>query len=197
MTKKESKEIRISNVLEAAINEFVEKGYENASMESIASRSGLTKGGLYYHFKSKDDILIKANERFMEPINKMIDEAMNASTAVEGLSLYINNYLSYWATHPRELSFVFLTFQKTLSNDEISNIYNGYTTQYITFFSALYQKGIDKNEFKTFKVKSAACALLAALDGVIGYIVLDNTLTLEQSIKDFNEVFINQYLQKN
>ena len=48
--------MRINTIIEAAINEFVEKDYENTSMESIAMRAGLTKGGLYYHFKSKDDI---------------------------------------------------------------------------------------------------------------------------------------------
>ncbi len=196
MTKKVPKDTRINSVLEAAINEFIEKGYENASMDAIAARAGLTKGGLYYHFKSKDDVLIKANERFMEPISKMINDALNAPTAVEGISSYLKNYLSYWAAHPRELSFIFLTFMKTLSNDNITNIYNGYSAQYINFFTALYQKGIDNHEFSSFNTRSTACALMSALDGVIGYVVLDNTLTLEQTIYDFNEVFVNQYINK-
>jgi AcrR family transcriptional regulator len=194
MTKKASKEVRISSVLDAAMNEFIEKGYEIASMDSIAARSGLTKGGLYYHFKSKDDILVKVNERFMEPIHKMINESMKTSSAVKGISLYIKKYLTYWHSHPKELSFIFLAFMKTLTNDKITNMYYGYTSQVTSFLTELYQKGIDKHEFRSFATKSTSLALLSALDGVIAYVVLDNTLTLEQTIKDFIEVFIDNYV---
>jgi AcrR family transcriptional regulator len=194
MTKKASKEIRVSSVLDAAMNEFLEKGYENASMDSISAKSGLTKGGLYYHFKSKDDILIKVNERFMEPVRKMINESMKSSSAVKGISLYIKKYLTYWHLHPRELSFIFLTFMKTLTNDTITNMYYGYTSQVTHFLTELYQMGIDKHEFRSFSPKSTALALLSALDGVIAYVVLDDTLSLDQTIKDFTEVFVNQYI---
>jgi AcrR family transcriptional regulator len=197
MTKKASKEIRTNDIIEAAINEFLEKGYENTSMDSIAKRAGLTKGGLYYHFKSKDDILIKANEGFMMPIYKMMNEAILLNSSIEGLTTYIKNYLTHWHTHPKELSFVFLTFMKTLTNDKITNIYNGYTVQYINFFEALYRKGIENNEFKSVPAKAAACALMSALDGIIGYIVLDNTISPEMAIDYFTEVFVNQYIIKN
>ncbi len=64
-------------------------------MDSIAARAGLTKGGLYYHVKSKDDILVMANDRFMEPIIRFMEVVMNAASAVVGLAGYIRNYLTY------------------------------------------------------------------------------------------------------
>ncbi|MBN2041066.1 MAG: TetR/AcrR family transcriptional regulator [Spirochaetes bacterium] len=194
MTKKKEKKVRINTILESAVNEFVEKGYENTTMEAIAERSGLTKGGLYYHFKSKDDILVRANEHFMDPIYEIMDEASNASTAAEGLYLYIKKYLTYWYNHPKELSFVFLTMTKTLSNKNIYNIYNNYAFQYISFFKSLYEKGISNNEFISFDTQSISCALLAAIDGITGYVVLDKNLSLEGVIRDFDKVFIKQYL---
>ena len=87
MTKKETKDKRIKDILDAAIHEFVEKGYEATSMESIAVRAGLTKGGLYYHFESKDDILIKANELFMEPVLAFMAEAMGRAKTADGLAV--------------------------------------------------------------------------------------------------------------
>ena len=62
MTKKKAKEIRTEEIVQAAVQEFLERGYEGASMDNIARRASLSKGGLYHHFRSKDEILIYANQ---------------------------------------------------------------------------------------------------------------------------------------
>lgn len=190
MTKKESKDKRIKDILDAAIHEFVEKGYESTSMDSIATRANLTKGGLYYHFSSKDDILIKANELFMEPVMSFMAEAMERPKASEGLGAYIGQYLAYWIHHPREISFIFLTMTKTIANENLWHLYDGYTSQMTAFFEAMYDKGISSGEFKEFNVRGASIALMAALDGVIGYLILDKYLQLEKTVSDFIETFI-------
>jgi AcrR family transcriptional regulator len=193
MTKKEAKDKRIQDILDAAIHEFVEKGYEATSMESIASRAGLTKGGLYYHFNSKDDILIKANDMFMEPVLAFMAEAMGRPGAADGLAAYITRYMTYWTRHPREMSFIFLTMTKTISNKNLWHLYDGYTSQITSFFEGIYRKGISAGEFKDFNVRGASVALMAALDGIIGYLVLDKHLQLEKTIDDFIETFITHY----
>jgi AcrR family transcriptional regulator len=193
MTKKETKHKRTKDILDSAIIEFVEKGYEATSMESIAARAGLTKGGLYYHFSSKDDILIKANELFMEPVLAMMADAMSKPKTTDGLAAYISQYLTYWAQHPRELSFIFLTMTKTISDQNLWHLYDGYTSQMIAFFEEIYRKGISAGEFGMFNVRSASITLMAALDGIIGYLVLDKNLQLEKTIIDFIETFINNY----
>ncbi len=190
MTKKESKNKRIKDILDAAIHEFVEKGYESTSMDSIAARANLTKGGLYYHFSSKDDILIKANELFMEPIMVFMTDAMDSPKAADGLGSYINQYLTYWIQHPRELSFIFLTMTKTIANQNLWHLYDGYTSQMTAFFEAMYHKGISAGDFKEFNVRGASIALMAALDGIIGYLILDKDLQLEKTVSDFIETFV-------
>jgi AcrR family transcriptional regulator len=43
-------------LIEAAAAEFDERGYVGASMDGVAERAGMTKGALYFHFRSKADI---------------------------------------------------------------------------------------------------------------------------------------------
>ena len=50
MAKNEPKEVRVNEIIQAAIEEFIEKGYDGASMDQIAKRAGVSKGGVYYHF---------------------------------------------------------------------------------------------------------------------------------------------------
>ncbi|MEP7187772.1 MAG: helix-turn-helix domain-containing protein, partial [Roseiflexaceae bacterium] len=44
-------------ILAAAISVFAQHGFDAATTDDIARAAGLSKGGLYWHFKSKDDIL--------------------------------------------------------------------------------------------------------------------------------------------
>ncbi|MBN2090134.1 TetR/AcrR family transcriptional regulator, partial [candidate division KSB1 bacterium] len=108
MTRKLSKEIRTNQIITAAANEFVKNGYENTSMESIARSAGITKGGLYHHYRGKDEILIEATRQFAEPVVEFMTAAIEISSAKEALNSCINNYLSYWDEHRTELAFYFL-----------------------------------------------------------------------------------------
>jgi AcrR family transcriptional regulator len=72
MTKKEDKKKRIDSILSAAVDVFIEKGYEGASMNEIAARAGISKGGLYHHFISKDMVLLYANQKLLEPCEELM-----------------------------------------------------------------------------------------------------------------------------
>ncbi len=48
-----SKEERRNEILGAALEVFIEKGYDKASMDDIVRASGLSKGTLYWYFKNK------------------------------------------------------------------------------------------------------------------------------------------------
>jgi AcrR family transcriptional regulator len=52
------------SILDAAIDLFIESGFETVSMDAIALRTGVAKGTLYYHFKSKEGIVEAIVERF-------------------------------------------------------------------------------------------------------------------------------------
>jgi len=190
MTKKESKEKRIMDILTAAIDIFIEKGYESSSMNEIAARAGISKGGLYHHFSSKDLILIYANQKLMEPCTEMLFTAHQTPTAYEGLNYYIDQYLNYWSTRKKELTFFTISMNKAITLSGISEIYEAYIENYISVLEALFQKGIDQEEFICHNPKGRAISLISALDGILVYLVLDQKIKLEESIKNFIEVFL-------
>ena len=50
-------EKRKNEILDIAENLFIEKGYELTTINDILLATGIAKGSLYYHFKSKEDVL--------------------------------------------------------------------------------------------------------------------------------------------
>ncbi len=46
-----------ARILDAALELFSEHGFDGTTLQQIADRLGFTKAALYYHFRSKDDLL--------------------------------------------------------------------------------------------------------------------------------------------
>lgn len=62
-------------ILETATRLFVQKGYERTSIQDIIDNlGGLSKGAIYHHFKSKEEILMAVTSKLSEESNKMLLE---------------------------------------------------------------------------------------------------------------------------
>ncbi|WP_328467660.1 TetR/AcrR family transcriptional regulator [Streptomyces sp. NBC_00448] len=59
-------------IQDVALKLFAEQGYEKTSLREIAERLDVTKAALYYHFKTKEDILISVSEDLAAPIDELI-----------------------------------------------------------------------------------------------------------------------------
>jgi len=60
-------QVRVTQILDAALAEFSEHGFAATTMDDIARRCGLSKGGLYTHFASKDEIFEALLHRSLAP----------------------------------------------------------------------------------------------------------------------------------
>ncbi|GAA4148862.1 helix-turn-helix domain-containing protein [Actinomadura keratinilytica] len=58
-------------IREVALELFAEQGYEKTSLREIAERLGVTKAALYYHFKTKEDIVTSLFEDFKADIDEL------------------------------------------------------------------------------------------------------------------------------
>jgi AcrR family transcriptional regulator len=191
---KKPKDVRMEEILTAAVNEFLEKGYESASVDSIARRSGLTKGGIYHHFRSKDEILLAANKKFQEPVLSMIKTAESTSDPAEAISRFIAEYLSYWPSHLKEMAFLFLSFTKLLSSPELWTLYEESCHAMRLFAQGLYERGMESGLFRPHDPDRQSLALLAALDGVLGYMIMDRELDQSQIIYNFQQLFVYELI---
>src|SRR3954464_4028946 len=61
-------------ILTAAAELFMVKGFHAASVREIGDRLGISQSSLYYHAKSKPQILVDLNERFMKRLLASMDE---------------------------------------------------------------------------------------------------------------------------
>ncbi|MEU8463759.1 TetR/AcrR family transcriptional regulator [Streptomyces sp. NPDC029003] len=70
-------------IQEVALELFAEQGYEKTSLREIAERLDVTKAALYYHFKTKEDIIISVFEDSTRPIDELIEWAQGQPRTLE------------------------------------------------------------------------------------------------------------------
>ena len=84
MNKREQqKEETLKEILRVSTKLFHEKGYENTSIQNIADGCGLSKGALYHHFKSKEEVL----ERISLDYYKLMKETFLSVVEKKGMSM--------------------------------------------------------------------------------------------------------------
>ena len=70
MARNKYPEITVEKILEAAQRLFLEKGYEHTTIQDIVDElGGLTKGAVYHHFKSKEDIICALSDKLFAENN--------------------------------------------------------------------------------------------------------------------------------
>ncbi|NQX67598.1 TetR/AcrR family transcriptional regulator [Paenibacillus alba] len=70
-----------SQILSIALKFFIEKGYESTSIRDIAEALGMTKSSLYYHFRSKEEILINLIQLRYAQLEELLEWLDNQPTA--------------------------------------------------------------------------------------------------------------------
>ena len=66
--------VRRNEILDAAEQLFIIKGFDGTSTNDILERVGIARGTIYYHFKSKEEILDAMIERMTEILLKKADQ---------------------------------------------------------------------------------------------------------------------------
>ena len=75
-----------------ALELFAEQGYEKTSLREIAERLGVTKAALYYHFKSKEDIVSSLVEDYFGQIDALIEWGRSQPGTAESRGTVLSRY---------------------------------------------------------------------------------------------------------
>ena len=82
------------NILSVAARSFREHGGDTSGIGTVMKKVGLTKGGFYRHFKSKDDLFVEAVARAFDEMGRGMEQAAKAAPEGQALRAIIERYLS-------------------------------------------------------------------------------------------------------
>ncbi|MEV5203695.1 TetR/AcrR family transcriptional regulator [Streptomyces sp. NPDC053720] len=79
-------------IQDVALELFAEQGYEKTSLREISERLDVTKAALYYHFKTKEDILVGIFEDLNRPVEELLAWGKEQPRTLETKKEILNRY---------------------------------------------------------------------------------------------------------
>lgn len=82
--RKEKSQAMIKKIVATATHLFIQKGYDKTSMQEIAQSAGVSKGAIYHHFKSKDEIALAVMNSRQELMEDEMAQWLRATDQLTG-----------------------------------------------------------------------------------------------------------------
>ncbi|MEU4658017.1 helix-turn-helix domain-containing protein [Streptomyces sp. NPDC023723] len=79
-------------IQDVALELFAEQGYEKTSLREIAERLEVTKAALYYHFKTKEEILVSIFADLTQPMEQLIQWGLEQPRSLETKQEIVRRY---------------------------------------------------------------------------------------------------------
>jgi AcrR family transcriptional regulator len=86
-------------IIATATRLFAEQGYDGTSLQQIADEMGLTKAAVYYHFRSKVDLLREIVVPSFEALEAVVETAAAAGSRTERITVLITGVVDSLIAH--------------------------------------------------------------------------------------------------
>ena len=159
-----------AHIKKTAYTLFAQKGFKEVTMKDICEATGLSRGGLYGHYESTDQIFSEIISSFLTTQNNELKEKMeNHTSAVSILNELLEKYRLEMLDTGNSLS---IAIYEYFSSKDFTDSENALTKQYIASFrswESLLKYGISRGEFKDVDVHSLFDLIIFSYQGVRMY----------------------------
>ncbi|MFO7831627.1 MAG: TetR/AcrR family transcriptional regulator [Desulfuromonadaceae bacterium] len=166
---------RKRDILQAAQRLFAEKGYHATPTSEIASLAGVAQGTLFYHFKSKEGILLSLLQQttgaYLEDAQEILEAA---PSGLQGVLNLIERHLEFCTDHQEELKILLRDIPADVLQQNSSMLQTG-TSELMQRLQSTYHKalerGIQDTSIRPLEPQSAAWIVHSCIYGLIKHII--------------------------
>jgi len=183
-------------ILRTAARLFQQQGYDATSMNDVAAALKLSKGGLYHHFQSKDEILFNLMDHALDITQaRVIDAVRGVADPGERLRMLIRRHIEVvLSVRDREIT-VMLHENHPLPPTMRRRI-NARKKEYVHFMENLIAEVQRSRQSKgVVSPRAAAFALLGMINWIYQWYKPEGTLREEQLAREYTEIFFAGALQ--
>ncbi len=197
MTEHQSEDIRREQILDSATHLFVERGYEDTTVDEIAKHAGLSKGAIYWYFKSKLEILFALTDRHIHEEQTAVVNMAESEMGPEALyKSHRDLYRNQMSKPDREQ--VFCQLNGLASRfPEIREKLADYHHKWDSTSAVLIQRAVDNGHFRTTNALFISQAISAMYQGLYSRKQLDPDIDIPGVIEFATKLFYDALTNEN
>lgn len=159
---------KLVHILKTAAAIFAEKGYHSTSIRDIARATGMSLSGLYYYFKSKEELLFLIQDYCF---GTLIDECKRLLSGVDDpvhrLRLLIENHLNYFVNNMNEMK-VLSHEANSITGDSFKKV-NAKKRLYVDLLISLLGEIAGIHRLKGLDIRVAAFSLFGMMNWIYNW----------------------------
>ena len=188
-------------ILRTAARLFQQQGYDGTSMNDVAAALKLSKGGLYHHFQSKDEILFDLMSHAMDITEERVIAPVKAiADPVERLRTLIRRHIAVVLSE-RDREITVMLHENHPLTPALRKRINARKKDYVHFVENLIadvqsakaqahaQNSRSGSANKTVTPRAAAFALMGMLNWIYQWYRPDGALQEESLVQQYTEIF--------
>lgn len=177
-------------ILRAAARLFQEQGYDATSMSDVAGALGLSKGGLYHHFQSKDEILFHLMDHAMDITQgQVIDRVRELAEPEERLRTLIRLHIGV-VLRERDREITVMLHENHPLPPPLRRRINTRKKDYVHFVEGLIADVQKQRDAKGgVSPRAAAFALMGMINWIYQWYRPAGALQEEDLVRQYTEIF--------
>jgi AcrR family transcriptional regulator len=158
---------KVRRILDAAASVFASRGYSDARMDDVAEEAGVSKGGLYLHFPSKDALF----NGLVGYVVGLETGRLAAAKAAEGpvadrLAGFFHEYAKDLLAMEKFYPIIMELYSRSYRHASLRRVLQRYIDLYVGELAVLIDEGIEKGEFRPVDAEDVALELICLLEGL-------------------------------
>ncbi|HTR62533.1 MAG TPA: TetR/AcrR family transcriptional regulator [Candidatus Binataceae bacterium] len=176
MPRPDVSEERREQILDAAGAVFARLGFHDARMDDIVDQANLSKGGVYWYFKSKDQLAAALVERVLARSAGALRKVLEFDQPFAERMALLGQYIAADVRALNKLRGVILEFYALAARDtRVRRRVRVYIDEFIDLFATMIQQGIDRGQCKEVDPRKTATAIEAMCEGLMILWLVDTT----------------------
>lgn len=191
---KEEAELTRVGILNAALDVIYEKGYARSTFVDIAKKIGLTKGAVYWHFKTKPEMFLALGKEMEDKISRALEKMFNDISSLAELKQALFEMILLIAEDEKLSKYYSIVYFRMEWTEEILPIRQFFEQQDSLMHDwvrgTIVQLTSDSELFNEKDLSDLSRALLAFVDGLISH-----CLTRSETGSERNSSFVRTGLE--
>ncbi|MBU0528508.1 TetR/AcrR family transcriptional regulator [bacterium] len=162
-------------ILDAALEVIVRKGYEGSSMSDIVKKSKLSKGAIYWYYSSKKEVYLALVNHWVHQysptLNLIIEDNQPASVQLKGL---FNFFITQYETDPTIFKAIAVFWSLAGRDNDFKEKFDKVYSEFFTLIEKIIIKGVESKEFKNIDTKIAALSIMVNIESAIWFTLFEN-----------------------
>lgn len=190
------KESRPAELIAAALDLFVERGFAATRLDEVAARAGVSKGTLYLYFENKEDLFKAVIRETLLPL--LNDFERNIDRASEPAPELLGRFFRLWWSRfgaTRLAGIAKLVVAEAGNFPELAQFFHQEVNSRVhALLAGIVQRGIDRGEFRPLNVRAACQLWLAPMVlKAIWSCSVDTVCPLDESLSP--ELFLDTHIE--